>query len=76
LPLADFGTVYLGADYTSVSGTNEATINGVTGGIGSFGSNVWTADMVNKTTLVPMATPSSLTNDGSSFLVTWYSVGP
>jgi hypothetical protein len=76
LPLADFGTVYLGADYTSVSGTNEATISGVTGGIGSFGSNIWTADMINETTSVPMATPSSLTNDGSSFLVMWYSVGP
>lgn len=76
LPLADFGTVYLGEDYTSVSGTDEATINGVTGGIGSFGSNVWTSDMINDKTSVAMATPSSLTKDGSSFLITWYSVGP
>jgi len=76
LPLADFGTVYFGQDYTSIASTNYATISGVTGGIGSFGSNVWMSDMVNETTSVPMATPSSFTNDGSSFLVTWYSVGP
>jgi hypothetical protein len=76
LPLADFGTVYLGADYTSVSGTNYATISGVTGAIGSFAPNVWTSNMVAEKTSVPMATPSSLTADDSSFLVTWYSVGP
>jgi hypothetical protein len=76
LPLANFGTVYLGQDYTSIAGTNYATISGVTGGIGSFGSNVWMSDMINETSSVPMATPSILTNDGSSFLVTWYSVGP
>jgi hypothetical protein len=76
LPLADFGAVYLGTDYTSVSGTNYATVNGVTGAIGSFGSNVVMADMVTEKTSIPKATPSALTADGSSFFVTWYSVGP
>jgi hypothetical protein len=76
LPLADFGVVHLGDDYTSVQNTSFATVGGSTGPINSFGSNVWTASMVNETTGAPMATPSALTSDGSSFLVTWYSVGP
>jgi hypothetical protein len=79
LPLADFATVYLGGDYTSLPATCYATIGGVTGPIGSFGAaNIWSSTMVNEKTDVPMATPSPLsTNDGgSSFLVTWYSVGP
>jgi hypothetical protein len=80
LPLADFGTVYLGQDYTSLSvpatDTCSATIDGATGSIGSFSAaNVWSLTMVNGAFGVPMATPSTLTKDGSSFLVTWYSVG-
>jgi hypothetical protein len=81
LPLADFGTVYLGQDYTSLSvadpDTCSATIDGVTGPIGSFSAaNVWSFTMVNERIDAPMATPSALTRDGSSFLITWYSVGP
>jgi hypothetical protein len=81
LPLADFGTVYLGQDYISLPvadpDTCYATIGGVAGPIGSFSAaNVWSSTMVNERTDVPMATPSALTKDGSSFLVTWYSVGP
>jgi hypothetical protein len=85
LPLADFGTVYLGYDYTSNKGACSATINGKSGYIGSFlasGTTVQSSVNVQQTSMVsesngsPMATPGNLTADGSSFLVTWYSVGP
>src|ERR1700729_2923660 len=36
LPLADFGTVLFGEDTTGITGTNEATMGGTTGVIGSF----------------------------------------
>jgi hypothetical protein len=75
LPLANFGAASLGAAYTSAKGTNAATINGVTGPIGSFGSNVWSSTMINAKNDAIMAAPSSLTSDGTSFYVTWYSVG-
>jgi hypothetical protein len=77
LALADFGTVYFGDDYTSVAGTCYATVSNVTGSINSFGSNVQMTSMVTEgKNPLAMATPSALTKDGSSFLVTWYSVGP
>jgi len=77
LPLANFGTVSLGDDYTKVSNTCFATIGGKLGSITSFpSSNVWSTTMVNEKTSAPMATPSPLTSDGSSFFVTWNSVGP
>ncbi len=75
LPLADFGTVSWGVDYTGVSGTNYATIGGVTGAIGSFGSNVQQITMVTASGTVK-ASPSSLSTDGTSFTVTWSSAGP
>jgi hypothetical protein len=87
LPLADFGVINFGQDTTDIIGTNSAAANG--GGltvIGGFPSNyVWTSKMVNEnapsppTPLPPadvMAVPSGLSPDGSSFSVTWYSVGP
>src|SRR5438132_11789444 len=40
LPLANFGTAYLGQDNTGLSPTNYATVNGVTGPISSFGPSV------------------------------------
>jgi hypothetical protein len=81
LPLAEFGVVSFGEAFTSVSHTNAATVNGVTGPIGSFGStNVWKSIMVtdgNPTSNfgAPMGTPSALF-DPSSFWITWFSVGP
>ena len=71
LPLADFGTVDFGDDYTGVSGTNDATDSTVTGPIGSFGSTVNEAVMVNGSTGANEAVPSGLSTDGSSFTVTW-----
>ncbi|MGB8781391.1 MAG: G1 family glutamic endopeptidase [Candidatus Bathyarchaeia archaeon] len=84
LPLANFGTVNFGQDYTNVAGTCYATIGGVTGYIGSFGLNVQTITMATLAynfrthgyTIVPKAVPSLLSTDGSSFSVTWASAGP
>lgn len=75
LPLADFGTVSFGADTTGVASTCTATIGGITGAIGSFGSNAQSITMVTSQGAVK-ATPSSLSTDGTSFSVTWKSPGP
>lgn len=75
LPLADFGTAYFGTDNTGIASTNYATINGVTGTIGSFGSSVQTITMVSNSGATK-AQPSSLSSDGTSFSVKWVSAGP
>jgi len=68
LPLADFGTVSFSAD--------TATVSGVTGAIGSFGSSVQVITMVSSSGAVK-AQPSSLSGtNGDSFSVTWKSAGP
>ena len=77
LPLADFGTVYFGFDNTNVIGTCYATVSGVTGAIGSFGSSVQQITMVkNSRILTVKAQPSALSTDGTSFSVRWVSAGP
>jgi len=73
LPLADFGTVDLGQDYSGVSSTNDATSTGVSGAIGAYGTNVFESIMVNGSTGANEAVPSSLSSDGSSFTVSWFS---
>jgi hypothetical protein len=70
LPLANFGTVKFGQDYTAISGTCYATISGTSGTIGSFGSSVQQITMVTSGGTVK-ALPSSLSSDGTSFTVTW-----
>jgi hypothetical protein len=72
LPLADFGTVSFGASYTTDANTNDATVSGTTGPIGSFGANVQQITMVNSSGQVK-AQPSALTADGSSFTDDWVS---
>jgi hypothetical protein len=72
LPLADFGTASFGSDYTGVASTNYATISGTTGAIGSFGTSVVAITMVDSSGGVK-ASSSSLSSDGTSFTVTWYS---
>src|SRR6266576_2032531 len=58
--LSNFGTVSLGNDYTGIASTNYATINGATGGIGSFGSaNIHRITMVNNSGAT-LAEPSVL----------------
>ena len=71
LPLADFGIVDFGDDYTGVASTNDATDSTVTGPISGFGSNVFESIMVNGSTGADEAVPSALSTDGSSFTVTW-----
>ena len=73
LPLADFGTVDFGEDYTGVSSTNDATDSTVSGAIGAFGSNVFESIMVNGSTGANESVPSALSSDGTSFTATWYS---
>lgn len=75
LPLANFGTVAFGNDNTGVANTCDATINGVTGAVGSFGSSLQQITMVTNSGAVK-ASPSNLSSDGTSFTVTWKSAGP
>ena len=65
--LANFGTASYGQDFTSITGTGQATIRGVTGSIGSFHHS----EIVMKSGTKVIAQPSSLTTDGTSFTVTW-----
>ena len=70
LPLADFGMAQYGFDYTSTASTCYATVNGVTGTAGFFGSADYEITMVTSSLNVK-AQPSALTSDGTSFSVTW-----
>jgi Peptidase A4 family len=71
LPLADFGTVSFGDDFTGVTDTNWASDSSITGPISDFGAAVNEAIMVNGSTGADEAVPSSLSTDGSSFTVQW-----
>jgi Peptidase A4 family len=70
LNLADFGKVYLGDDYTSETGTNEATDSTVSGAINKFGTGVQKITQIDWL-LYTEQTPSVLSSDGSSFYTTW-----
>ena len=70
LPLANFGTAVFGSDNTGVASTNYATVSGVTGTIGSFGSAVQEITMVSNSGSVE-AQPSAVSSDGTSFTVAW-----
>ena len=75
LPLANFGTVSFGQDYTSVAQTCYATIDGTTGAIGSFDSaSIQQITMVDSSNSV-IAIPSSLSGDGTSFSVERFTSG-
>jgi hypothetical protein len=77
LPLANFGTINFGYDTTSVLSSNDATISGTSGAIGSFSSSsVQAITMVNQAGTQDKADPSALSSDGTSFSVTWVSAGP
>ena len=71
LPLANFGTVKFGQDYTAVSGTCTAKVGETTGNIGSFRTSVQEITMVTNSGATK-ALPSALSSDGTSFTVTWY----
>lgn len=70
LPLANFGTVSFGDDYTDVISTNYATDSSITGPISDFGAAVEEITMVSSKGKTE-ALPTALTTDGSSFQVTW-----
>jgi hypothetical protein len=74
--LSDFGTVDFGDYLTSVANTSYATVSGVTGPIGSFGSSIQEAVMVSDSGAETMAQPSPLEGSGTSFSDVWYSQGP
>ena len=67
--LANFGTGDLGSDYTSVSGTNTATLGSTTGPISSFTTAAIT--MVSGSSGPVLAEPTSLSADGTSFQVNY-----
>ncbi|MCL4519033.1 MAG: G1 family endopeptidase [Thaumarchaeota archaeon] len=69
--LANFGTAKYGQDYTSVSGTCYAGTGNTLQAFGSF-STVTSITMVNQKGQT-LASPSSLSSDGSSFTVTYAS---
>jgi hypothetical protein len=71
LPLADFGTVDFGEDYTNISDTNDATETSESGAIGSF--STWEEITMVSTKSVDEAVPSSLSSDDTSFTVAWKS---
>jgi hypothetical protein len=71
LPLANFGTTNLGSDYTTVASTCYATVSGLSGGIGSFGSATQVTMTGSGGTV--KAQSSTLTTDGQSFSITWKS---
>jgi hypothetical protein len=77
-PLADFNVIDFGPSYFTTAGTNSATIGAAAPTLmGAFGANLNSSTMVSDgKTVVPMATPSAPSQDGSSFYVTWNSVGP
>ena len=68
LPLADFGTVDFGFDYTGVSPTCWATVEGVPGAVGSFASFVEITMVASNG--AHMFQPS-LSTDGTSFSDAW-----
>jgi hypothetical protein len=79
LPLANFGTVQFGSDYTPLApNASTATIKvgntAVTGPIASFANNV-SINMVDGTGALKDQT-SVLSQDGTSFSIAWIKAGP
>jgi hypothetical protein len=75
LPLADFGSVFYGADFTGQKNTCVATVSGTTGPVGSaaFNQNLDEITMDTKTGVVK-ASPSTISHD-TSFSILWVSSG-
>jgi len=66
---SNFGTVGFGQDSTKIPATNSATNETTSGGIAVFGNNAWKSILVNNNG-APLATPSALSTDGTSFTIT------
>ncbi len=71
LPLANFGAVSFGQDYTGRAPTGVATIGSATGAIGSFPAASVQQIAMAYTNGTVKASPSVLTTDGTSFVGTW-----
>jgi hypothetical protein len=69
--LADFGTAPFGRDFTDVIDSNAATDAGASGPIGAFRNRVQASIIIARGRT--QAVPSGLSEDGSSFAVTWKS---
>lgn len=76
--LSDYGTAGFGLGNTNIKLTSGIVMNGVPGTIGSFpAASVWPITMVSQSnSSVVKSSPSTLTNSGSSFTVTWENSGP
>ena len=70
LNLAAFGKAYLGDDYTSQTGTNEATDSKTSGVIKAFGAAVEKITQIDWLGYTEQ-TASPVSSDGSSFYTTW-----
>jgi hypothetical protein len=68
LPLAYFGTVDFGFDYTGAATTNYASVGGSLAPIGSYGSSIQSINMIDSKGNV-IAQTSALSSDGTSFTV-------
>jgi len=75
VPLANFGTVRFGQDYTGVPNSCYATLSGTTGPLGSFGSRIQEITMVSPSFAIK-ATTTAFSPDVTSFAVNWISAGP
>jgi hypothetical protein len=78
LPLANFGTVDFGQDYTGVALSCDATVGGASGPIGSaaFASSLVEIAMVARDGTTVMSQPSGLSADETSFTDSWKSAVP
>jgi hypothetical protein len=82
LPLSNFAFADYGSEFTGNAETSMATVQGVTGAIGSFGQNIQESTMVSEggTGASPagtvMAQHSSLMASGTSFSIQWLNSGP
>jgi hypothetical protein len=76
LPMADFGFVFWGFEYTHISGTDYATVSGYTGPIGSFATAIAIQSVCYPSGSPAKAVPSVLLSDKSSFSIRWVSPGP
>jgi len=76
--LSNFGSTGFGMGNTGIKLTCGIVMSGVPGAIGSFpSSSVWPMTMVSQSSgSTVKATPSALTDSGSSFTITWDSAGP
>jgi hypothetical protein len=82
LPLSNFGFADYGQEFTGNTGTATATVQGVSGAIGSFGQNVQQSTMISQGAPggspagTIMAQPSSLMANGTSLSIQWLNSGP